>query len=253
MRVDLGELVEYLDGYLRTAEVPDYPTALNGLQVAASSAAVTRVAAAVDATEASILRAAEWGADLLLVHHGLFWDGNRPVTGRRYRRLRALFDAELAVYSAHLPLDVHEDVGNNMVLARELGMDVTGRFGDYRGMPLGVVGDLELSREALCARLDDVLGVRIKLIPGGPERVRRVGVVTGGGGSFVSEAVASGLDALVTGEGSHHTYFDAMEGGINLYYGGHYATETWGVKALAAHVAERYGLEWTFLDLPTGL
>ncbi|MEJ2503955.1 MAG: Nif3-like dinuclear metal center hexameric protein, partial [Gemmatimonadota bacterium] len=211
------------------------------------------VAAAVDATGASIRRAAEWGADLLLVHHGLFWNGIRPVSGRRYRRLRSLLDAGIAVYSAHLPLDAHADVGNNAVLAAELGVEVDGRFGEYEGCVLGVQGRLELSREALCARLDDLLGGRVKLIPGGPERVRRVGVLTGGGGGFTGAAVAAGLDALITGEGSHHTYFDAMEGGLNLYYGGHYATETWGVRALAGHLAERFGVEWTFLDLPTGL
>jgi dinuclear metal center YbgI/SA1388 family protein len=250
--VALSELVEYLDRYLDVAEVPDSSTALNGLQVE-SKGPVARVAVAVDATEASIAAAAGLGADLLLVHHGLFWDGNQPVTGRRYRRLRGLMDAGMALYSAHLPLDVHPEVGNNAVLADRLGVAVDGSFGDYKGRELGVRGTLELSREALCARLDDLLGVRVKMVPGGPERVRTVGVLTGGGGSFVADAVDAGLDALITGEGSHHTYFDAMEGGLNLYYGGHYATETWGVQALGAHLAERFDVEWEFVDQPTGL
>ena len=252
MAVEIRELVEYLDGYLSVDAVPDFPNALNGLQVEAPGP-VSRVVAAVDATAASIRGAIDADGDLLLVHHGLFWNGNQPVTGRRYARLLALMEAGIAVYASHLPLDVHPEVGNNAVLARELGLEVEGRFGSYEGTELGVWGMLPLRREALAARLDELLDGRVRLIPGGPERVERVGVLTGGGGSFVGEALAAGLDALVTGEGSHHTYFDAQEGGLNLYYGGHYATETWGVKALARHLADRFDLEWTFLDLPTGL
>jgi dinuclear metal center YbgI/SA1388 family protein len=248
----LSELVEYLDTYLRVAEVPDSAGALNGLQVE-NGGEVTRVAAAVDASAAAIEESVRRGCDLLLVHHGLFWDGNVPVTGRRYRRLHRLLTSGVAVYSAHLPLDVHPVVGNNAVLARELGIEVDARFGDYQGEPLGVAGRLELSREGLAARLDEVLGARVLLLPGGPERLRRVGVLTGGGGGMIGAAVAAGLDAYVTGEGAHHTYFDAMEGGTNVYYGGHYATETWGVRALARHVEERFGIPWIFLDHPTGL
>lgn len=252
MSVPLKELADYLDTYLAVDRIPDSSNALNGLQVEADGP-VSKVAVAVDATEASIGAAASIGADLLVVHHGLFWDGNRPVTGRRYRRLRRLWEAGMAVYSAHLPLDVHPEVGNNVVLADRLGVEVVGSFGDYQGTDVGVWGRLELRRETLCARLDDVLGVRVKMIPGGPELVRTVGVLTGGGGSFVGAALAAGVDALVTGEGSHHTYFEASEGGLNLYYGGHYATETWGVRALGAHLADRFDVGWEFLDLPTGL
>lgn len=249
---ELREVVDYLDQYLRVPEVPDSSSALNGLQVA-SGRGVTRVAAAVDASEASIREAVSRDCDFLLVHHGLFWDGNQPVTGRRYRRLKALMDADVALYSAHLPLDVHPEVGNNALLAAALGVEARGRFGEYKGMEVGVWGELSLSREALCARLDDLLDVRVKMIPGGPERVRKVGVVTGSGGSFIQDARRAGLDALVTGEGNHHTYFDATEGGLTLYYGGHYATETFGVRALAAHLEERFGVASTFIDQPTGL
>ncbi|HEX5726820.1 MAG TPA: Nif3-like dinuclear metal center hexameric protein [Longimicrobiaceae bacterium] len=250
--MDLGALREYLDRYLKVAEVPDYPGALNGLQVEGTRP-VRRVAAAVDAAQATVDAAVAWGADLLLVHHGLFWDGNVPVTGRRYRRLKALLDAGVAVYASHLPLDAHPEVGNNPVLARELGIEARGSFGAYQGMPLGVWGELDLHRDELRARLERVLGGPVKLVAGGPERVRRVGVITGGAGDMIAAAAAAGLDAFVTGEGAHYTYFDAEEGGINLYYGGHYATEVWGVRALARHLAERFGMEWTFLDHPTGL
>ncbi len=252
MPIPLEELTSYLDTYLSISEVPDNPNALNGLQVDAEGP-VSRVAVAVDATEATIREAVHREADLLLVHHGLFWGGNRPVTGRRYRRLRRALSGGLAVYSAHIPLDVHAEVGNNVVLARALGLEVTGTFGDYEGLAVGVMGRLELRREALCARLDELLGVRVKMIAGGPERLERVGVITGGGERFIGAAIEAGLDGLVTGEGSHHTYFDAVEGGLNLYYGGHYATETWGVRALGEHLADRFDLDWEFLDFPTGL
>lgn len=248
----LAELTEYLDTYLRVREVPDYPTALNGLQVE-NSGQITRIAVAVDAARVTIEAAVAARADLLLVHHGLFWDGNQPLTGRRFRRVKALLDAGIAVYAAHLPLDVHPEVGNNTVLARALGIEPRGVFGDYKGYPLGLWGELELRREALAARLDELLGGRVKLVPGGPERLRRVGVITGGAGSMIGAAREAGLDAFVTGEGAHHNFFDAEEGGINLFLAGHYATEIWGVRALAQHLETRFGLPWSWIDHPTGL
>jgi dinuclear metal center YbgI/SA1388 family protein len=251
--VDFRSLVDYLDGYLRIREVPDYPNALNGLQVESGRSEVRRLAVAVDAAQATIDAAVRQGADLLLVHHGLFWDGNQPVTDRRYRRLKALFAADLPLYSAHLPLDVHPDVGNNAVLARELGVEIRGDFGEYKGFPVGVWGEIDIRREALCARLDALLGGRVKLVAGGPERVRSVGVITGGAGGEALAAAKAGLDAYVSGEGAHHNFFDAEEGGINLLLGGHYATETFGVRALGKHLEEKFGLEWTFIDHPTGL
>jgi dinuclear metal center YbgI/SA1388 family protein len=249
---DMKALVDYLDAYLDVAAVPDYEHAHNGLQVA-NSGQVERVAAAVDASERTILEAVKRGCDLLLVHHGLFWDGGVKVTGRRYRRLQPLLTADVAVYSAHLPLDVHEQVGNNAVLARELGISLEGRFGTYRGADLGWWGRLEVKREVLAARLDEKLGGRVRMLAFGPEVIRTVGVITGGGGSLIEAAVAAGLDAYVTGEGAHHTYFDAEEAGINVFYGGHYATETWGVRALAEHLEARFGVAWEFIDHPTGL
>jgi dinuclear metal center YbgI/SA1388 family protein len=250
--MDIHELAAYLDQYLQIAVVPDYPTALNGLQVE-NSGNVSRLAAAVDASEATIREAAKRGCDGMLVHHGLFWDGNQPVTQRRYRRLKQLITEDVAVYSAHLPLDVHPTVGNNVQLAEAIGIELEGTFGKFQNIELGVWGALHVTRETLAARLDDLLGVRVRMLAGGGEKLARVGVITGGAGSMISEAVKAKLDAFVTGEGAHHTYFDAMESGINVYYGGHYATETFGVKALAAHVEEKFGLPWEFIDLPTGL
>jgi dinuclear metal center YbgI/SA1388 family protein len=248
----LAELVSYLDEYLRIAEIPDSSNALNGLQVEGRRD-VERIVVAVDASEAAIAAAVEAEADLLLVHHGIFWDGNVPVTGRRYRRLAPLFSAGTALYSAHLPLDIHPQVGNNTVLAGLLGLRIRGTFGDYKGVDVGVWGECDEPMESFKARLDEVVGGGSLLIPGGPDRVSRVGVLTGGGGSYVGAAAAAGLDTMVTGEAAHHVYFDAMEGGLNVLLGGHYATETLGVRALAEHLAHRFDVSWDFLDQPTGL
>ena len=251
-RPQCTQLAAYVDDLLHVGEIRDWKNALNGLQVE-NRVGIGKLGAAVDASEQTIRAAIERECGMLFVHHGLFWSGNRPVTGRRYRRLRLLLEADVALYSAHLPLDVHPELGNNVLLARRLGIEVEGGFGEFEGREIGVRGSCDLGREELRGRLAEVLGGDVRLIAGGPERVRRAGVLTGGGGSMVEGAIAAELDALITGEGSHHTYVDAMEGGLNLYYGGHYATETFGVRALVAHVAERFGLEWEFIDAPTGL
>jgi dinuclear metal center YbgI/SA1388 family protein len=251
--VRLDDLVRYLDDYLCLKdEVADAAEALNGLQVA-SAGEVTRLAAAVDLCEATIRMAAEQGADCLLVHHGLFWGGPRPLVGAAYRRVAALVHRNIAVYAAHLPLDRHPDVGNNPVLARLLGVTLRGEFGSYHGAPIGVWGELGGSRDDLRRVLAKTLGTPPRVLPFGPDRIHRVGVVTGAGGSLIPQAAAAGLDTYVTGEGQHWTFFDAEELGVNVFYAGHYATETVGVKALAEHVAAKFELPWVFLDHPTGL
>jgi dinuclear metal center YbgI/SA1388 family protein len=188
-----------------------------------------------------------------LVHHGLFWDGNVPATGRRYRRLRTLFEHDIALYSAHIPLDIHPEVGNNALLAQQLGMAGSEPFTTYRGTPFGAAGALDLPRDELVRRLEDLLGSNVTLIPGGPARTRQVGVITGGAGTSVGAAHAAGLDTFITGEGPHHTYHEAMELGINLLYAGHYATETVGVKALGQALSALFGVPGTFHHHPTGL
>lgn len=255
--VPLADIAGYLDEYLRIREVPDEPNAVNGLQALNGSGRVSRIVAAVDASLATIaaVHNASSAPALLLVHHGLFWDGNVPLTGRRYRRVRALFDGDIALYAAHIPLDVHAEVGNNHVLARRLGLGDIVPFDLYRGIALGVQGTLTPStpREELVAWIDRELGVKARLIPGGPPMSRRVGIITGGAGDRIRAAAEAGLDTYVTGEGPHHTYFDATELGINAVYAGHYATETVGVRALAEHLSARFGIPWEFHDHPTGL
>ena len=250
--MELTELVSYLDGYLRVAVVPDAPHAVNGLQVA-NRGTVSRVAVAVDLCEATVRLAAEQRADLLLVHHGLFWGGLQPLTGRAYRRVASLIANDIALYSAHLPLDLHPDVGNNAVLARQLGVSLRGEFGEEYGVRIGRWGEIDVSRHALERQLSALTGSAPRLMAFGPERVQRVGIVTGAAGSMIAQAAGAGLDTFVTGEGPHHTFFDAEELKMNVFYAGHYATETVGVKALAEHLHARFHLPWMFLDHPTGL
>jgi dinuclear metal center YbgI/SA1388 family protein len=250
----LESLIQYIGEYLAVAEHPDDPRALNGLQVAGPEE-VRSIAVAVDASEASILEAAAREADLMIVHHGLFWGGTRPLTGPHFRRVRALIQNDLALYSCHLPLDGHAEIGNSALLGRALGLELEGRFAAYEGAKIGWHGRLAepLTLPGLVARAESALGGAVHVIPGGPDRIDRVGVVTGGGASFIAEAAASGLDALVTGEGPHHAHFDAVELGIHVLFGGHYATETFGVRALGEHLADRFDLTCTFIDQPTGL
>jgi dinuclear metal center YbgI/SA1388 family protein len=255
--VSVAELAGYLDQFLRIREIPDEPNAVNGLQVENTSGQVGRIIAAVDASLETIqgAGAGRKGSALLLVHHGLFWDGGIPLTGRRYRRVRSLMDADTALYAAHIPLDVHAEVGNNAVLARELGLSETQPFDTYKNVPIGVQGLLgaRVGREKLVGTLEQLLGTKARLIPGGPPESQRVGIITGAAGGRIGAARDAGLDTYITGEGAHHTYFDAMEFGDNVIYAGHYATETVGVKALAQHLGSRFDLPWEFHHHPTGL
>lgn len=250
--MNLQDLVRYCDDYLRISEIRDYPEALNGLQVE-NGGTVGRIAATVDLCAATVRMAAEQGADFLIVHHGLFWGGARPLVGPQLERVSGLIQHGIALYGAHLPLDCHPVVGNAALLAQALGLMTRGEFGSWQGQSVGVWGDLTADRGALAQQLAAALGGPAKAMLFGPTRTRRVGIVTGAGGSFIREAAAQGLDTYITGEGTHHTYFDAEELGLNVFYGGHYATETFGVRAFAEHLGQQFSLPWTFLDHPTGL
>src|SRR5260370_4147708 len=199
MRLDT--LIHYLDDYLRIAEeVADAPEAMNGLQVA-NSGEVTRLAAAVDLCEATVRMAAEQHADFLLVHHGLFWGGLRPLVGPAYRRVAGLINGNVALYSAHLPLDRHPDVGNNSVMARLLRVSVRGEFGSYHGAPLGVWGERVATRKDLSLSLPTLVGTVPRVLPFGPEHVQRIRIVPGARGSMIPQAASAGLDTHFTAEG----------------------------------------------------
>lgn len=250
--VHLSTLTRECDRLLRSDSFEDWPGAWNGLQVE-NRGVVTRLAAAVDASLATVRQAIEQKADLLLVHHGLFWGTVLPWTGKRHELLRALLEGNLAVYSAHLPLDAHPHLGNNAQLCEALGWTRRRPFFPEKGRDIGFQVRTRLSRADLEARLAKILGRSPLTIPAGPDMCRRIGVVSGGAGQNLVQAARAGLDTFITGEGPHWTYALAEEHGINVIYGGHYATETFGVKALARHLSRKYHLPWTFIDHPTGL
>jgi dinuclear metal center YbgI/SA1388 family protein len=251
-KASLTRITQYCDGLLRPESFEDWAGAVNGLQVE-NEGSVSRLAAAVDGSLATIGLAVEAGADLLLVHHGLFWSSTHPWTGRRYQMLRALLDHNLAVYSSHLPLDAHPTLGNNALLCDALRLRKTAPFLLTKGQCIGFKCHASLWRDDLVARLAGVVGVEPKLIPGGPDRCRRIGVVSGGAGDELVQAAKEGVDTFITGEGRHWTYALAEDLGLNILYAGHYATETFGVKALAQQLSTRFHLPWVFLDHPTGL
>jgi dinuclear metal center YbgI/SA1388 family protein len=245
-------LAAYCDTLLRTRDITDYDGAVNGLQVE-NRGEVTGIAATVDASMATIQKAIEARASLLVVHHGLFWSKRQPWTGKNLALMRLLLDNDLAVYSSHLPLDMHPRFGNNAQLCASVGLRNLKPFFRMKEQFLGLQSVAAVGRDELARRLANVTKTEVKLIPGGPKTCRRIGVVTGGAGAEVKLAADEGVDTFITGEGPHWTYALAEELGVNVLYGGHYATETFGVKALAAHLSKKFGVPWFFVDHPTGL
>ena len=248
----LSEVVKYTDKYLRIREIEDWPNALNGLQIE-NSGRVTKIGAAVDVSTRALTAAAKKEVDLLIVHHGLFWPGLQTVTGAFHRQLKLVFENDIALYSAHLPLDVHPDVGNNAQLASALGFKSTEPFFEEKGSLIGVKARSSQPREVFVRKLRKVLGGPIKAFNFGPKVATRIGIVTGGAGSEIFRVAQDRLDTFVTGEAPHWAAVAAEELRMNLLVGGHYATETFGVKALAAHLSKRFKVPWEFLAFPTGL
>jgi dinuclear metal center YbgI/SA1388 family protein len=251
-KTSLNLIVNHCDRRLRAGKIGDYDGAANGLQVG-NHGYVTRIAAAVDASLATVRLAIAAKVDLLIVHHGLFWSPAHPWTGRKYELLRLLLENNLAVYSSHLPLDAHPKLGNNAQLCAALGLKNLKPFFFTHGQAIGFKSRAKISRTELAWRLARATGTKPKVIPGGQAICRSIGVVTGGAGEELKLAAGEGVDTFITGEGPHWTYALAEELGLNVLYGGHYATETFGVKALASHLAQRFKLPWQFLDHPTGL
>jgi len=251
-KTPLAAIVEHCDRILRTPETGDYESAVNGLQVE-NSGTVTRLAAAVDASLATVKLAIAAKADLLIVHHGLFWSPSHPWTGKKYELLRLLVENNLAVYSSHLPLDAHPTLGNNAQLAAALGLKNRKPFFESHGQKIGFQSRQKISRNELAKKLERATGAKPLLIPGGKEICERIGIVTGGAGGELKQAASEGVDTFITGEGPHWTYALAEELGLNVFYGGHYATETFGVQALAAELSRKFNVPWEFLDHLPGL
>ncbi len=227
----------------------------NGIQVARRGEDVKKAAFAVDACAETIRRAGEWGADLLFVHHGLFWSVPVCLTGALHERVRLLMEKDMALYAAHLPLDMHPEVGNNIAIARILGLADIAPFGEYGGLMIGFKGILPapLDLGGLIRRLTGRDPASVRHLPFGPAEIRTVGVVSGGGKDELAQAIAQGLDAYVTGELPHSAYHHCLESGIHAIFAGHYVTETHGVRLVSERLARETGLETRFIDVPTGL
>src|SRR5438552_15561335 len=248
----LSEIIDYTNDFLRIDEIEDWPNALNGLQIE-NSGRVMKIGAAVDVSTRVLSQAAEKDVDLLIVHHGLFWPGLRPVTGALQRQLKLAFENDIALYGAHLPLDVHPKVGNNAQLAASLGLKSTKPFLEEKGQLIGLKSNASRSRDELIRQLRNAVGSPVKAFTFGPKTTRVIGIVTGGAGSDIYRVASEKIDTFLTGEAPHWDAVAAVELGIDLFLAGHYATETFGVKALAAHLSKRFKIPWTFIDFPTGL
>ena len=249
---DLREIVAFLDRELRVSSIPDYAGAVNGLQLA-NEGRVERIVAAVDASLPVIQAAAAGGPGLLIVHHGMFWQGAQPVTGAFYRKLKIAMDAGLAIYSSHLPLDIHPAWGNNILLAKAIGLLDPKPFFENKGICHGIRGMWEGTRDDLTQILQKTLEGPVHVCPGGTGKPVSIGIITGGAGSEVVKVAAEGVDGFITGEGPHWSYPLAEKLGLDVFYGGHYATETFGVRELSKVLASEYKLPESFIHHPTGL
>lgn len=255
--MELAEFASRLDEELGTADYADLDASANGLQVGPDEEKLEHVAFAVDGVAETFERAIDAGADALVVHHGISWGGFDRVTGRKYDRIAPLIENDVALYVSHLPLDGHQDHGNAAGVADVLGLENRSPFGELGPEYIGQRGTAleSYSIESLCDRLETELDTGEQQVRGlgfGPEEISDIAIVTGSGTDWLEEAVDAGVDALVTGEGKQKVYHEAQEAGINVVLAGHYATETFGVRSLQ-ELAEEWGLETTYLDVPTGL
>lgn len=258
--VPLSHIVNFLDEVLQTATTPDYPGALNGLQLSNRSEEIRKVAAAVDFSTQTVKAAIDQGANLLIVHHGMFWKGLQPIIGRTYTQLRDLIDADLAVYASHLPLDRHPQLGNSVLLAKTLGLEPTENFAQFKDIFIGVQGTADIATSVLIERARSFSrsnGGEAITTPGveGDRKTRRWAICTGSGASAetLAEATRDGIDTLIVGEGPHWTAVDALDRGITIIYVGHYASETLGVYALADEIGHHFHIDVARISAPTGL
>lgn len=255
--MNLVELNNYLNSFLKKENFLPDPS-LNGIQIQNSNPngkEIKKIAFAVDACEATALEAAKLGADVLVVHHGLFWGGCETITGSHYKRIAAFVKNDLALIGYHIPLDANNPYGNNYGIANALKMENLEDFGFWHGMCLGVKGVLPkvLSPEELGKFVEEKLATKCNILNFGKEKIKTVGIISGGAGEDVDQAVDEGLDCYITGEFAHEQYHYAEEMGINVIAAGHYGTETVGVNLLKRKIEKELGIESCFIHLPTGL
>lgn len=251
----IGELDRIYREWLPVGDFEGIDSSLNGLQVGDRNAPVRKAAFAVDGCLAAMEKAVEGGADCLVVHHGLFWGKVLPLTGYLYQRIRFLAENNLALYALHLPLDAQPDFGNNVALAGMLGLTDIRPFGEYRRKKIGFRGTLAEPRtlNQIAEILFGGWDREVKTFPFGPEMIHTAAVITGDAPREVEQAIGEGVDLYVTGEPSHEIYHACLEAGINVLFGGHYRTETGGIRRLCEKTARDLGLETFFIDIPTGL
>ena len=250
----LFELVTILNKELKTSLYHD--GTVNGLQIEGSKQSIKRVALAVDAGLSTLQAAAKLKADILVVHHGLSWGGINEISGVMGRRVRAILDGGFSLYVAHLPLDGHPTLGNAAVIAKQLSLIGRAPFLFEAGQPIGIQGTFSQPK-----KLSEVVEAMKKItgtehpftLPFGRKEVSSVGIVTGGGSSAVWEASKEGLDLLISGEPKQSVYHDAKDLKMNCIFAGHYATETFGVRAVGAWLEKKYQLKTFFIDEPTGI
>lgn len=249
--MDILQLSHYLDNLLDINSIRDAPHALNGLQIQ-NQGEIKKIGLAVDLCQATIDLAIEKQCQMLFVHHGAFWSGLQPIRGKHYEKISAMMQANLGLYSAHIPLDLHPVYGNNRALADLIGLENLEPFGEYDGIKIGFKGSLPAtSAENLTEVLERKLGSQVKVI--GKGEIKTIGLVTGGAADIVRQAIQEGLDCYITGEGANHHFHEATEGNCILIFAGHYATETGGVKSIGQHLQEKFDIASEFLHYPTGL
>jgi dinuclear metal center YbgI/SA1388 family protein len=248
--IDRNTIVSFLDYELRTRDIKD--VSCNGLQVEGDQT-ITKIGFAVDACMESYRKAAEQGCQMLIVHHGIIWDGLKSITAGTYEHVKYLIDNGLNLYASHLPLDLHPTFGNNACLASIVGLKKLKPFGLYKGINIGFEGEFTESKplEKIVNFLCEKLSAQCTVLPFGSPDIKRAAIVSGGAAEELSEAIYKGVDLYITGESSHQNYHAALEARINVIYCGHYHSETTGVKALAALISEKFGTETVFIDIPT--
>ena len=251
----LHEIDEYFQSVLHIRNFTSIDSSQNGLQVECRRPKIQRVAFSVDASMQTFEAAVQWNADMLFVHHGLFWGSVQTVTGVHYKHVQYLLEHNMALYAVHLPLDAHEFLGNNAGIAQALDLRDTAPFGLYRGVPIGVRGVFHntVSVDEVLERINSKTYAPLSVLRFGPEKIQTVGIISGGAPLEAAQAVEAGLDMYITGDANHIAYHMCREAGIHAIFAGHYASEVWGVQLVAQFLKKETNIETTFLDIPTGL
>ncbi|MBU0504945.1 MAG: Nif3-like dinuclear metal center hexameric protein [bacterium] len=250
MKKKVNNILKYLEEEFEISRIKDM--SLNGLQVGEADKQVKKIGLAVDASLSTFKKAKKQGCDLLITHHGLFWGKEQAITGTHYKRIKYLIENDLPLIALHLPLDLHAKYGNNIELARLLGLKKVKKFGAYHGATIGFSGEFTkvITRKKFISLCENKLGTKCTSLDFGSDKIKKVGIVSGGGSSALMEAKEKGMDVLLTGDGPHQNFHDALDSEINIVYGSHYYTETVGIKALGKALKKKFNLTVAFLDVP---